>query len=336
MASSPFRVFVSSNSTEVLRRAGPTLEADSVKANVILPILQKWDRRSPGADINDHKWFIIYTESQGQKNILYIASCTNGSMGRYPLFICTTLPYSWLSNELYQGHIVSAMKLLVTTLLRHVAPSRVYSTFGQEIVIGIFSRLWTEETGIRALEEPYYHAKISHSTAATVHACDVQYLELPNEETEIRLARREDCPAIADLTYGFAGESAFEEAKILITNREVWVYNVWPRGRPDLTRTASIAAFSRNTDTMATITKVYTHPDFRGQRRAERLVRAVCKHLLLTKSYVALFVGINNKAANVYRRVGFVGLDNNSPREGAADRWIEIGFDPEYVQLGHW
>ena len=122
-------------------------------------------------------------------------------------------------------------------------------------------------------------------------------------------------------------------------------------------RTTSIVAFSRNTNTMATITKVYTHPDFRGQRRAERLVRAVCKEcvillrrdllaritysicsLLLTKSLdcVALFVGIGNKAANVYRRVGFVGLDNSSPSEGAADKWIEIGFDPNYVQLGHW
>ena len=46
--------------------------------------------------------------------------------------------------------------------------------------------------------------------------------------------------------------------------------------------------------------------------------------------------GIGNKAANVYRRVGFVGLDNSSPSEGAADKWIEIGFDPNYVQLGHW
>lgn len=150
-------------------------------------------------------------------------------------------------------------------------------------------------------------------------------------------------------------DQAIREAQILITNREVWVYNVWPRGRRDLTRTTSIVAFSRNTNAMATITKVYTHPDFRGQRRAERLVRTVCKQyatpfmhkkragvtysfysLLSTKSCVALFVGIGNKAANVYRRVGFVGLDNNSPYEGAADRWIEVGFDPAQVQLGHW
>lgn len=207
MASSPLRVFVSSNATEVLSIAGPTLEADPVKSNVILPILQKCDTRSPNANINDHKWFIIYTGSVVQRNIQYIASCTNGSIGRYPLFIYTTIPYSSLSDERCQGHIVSAMRLLVITLLQHIPPSRVYSAFGQEIVIHFFSGLWTEITNINALEEPYYIAKISHSTDATVRACDVRYHENPGEESEIRLARREDCPAIADLGYGFAGES---------------------------------------------------------------------------------------------------------------------------------
>ena len=52
---------------------------------------------------------------------------------------------------------------------------------------------------------------------------------------------------------------------------------------------------------------------------------------------MALFVGFDNMAANVFRRVGSVGLEYyNSLSEDAANKWIEIGFDPNYGQLGHW
>lgn len=56
----------------------------------------------------------------------------------------------------------------------------------------------------------------------------------------------------------------------------------------------------------------------------------------LNKQYVSLFVGIQNKAANVYHRVGFVGLGHNEPHVDGIDPWIEIGFDTAYVELGHW
>lgn len=78
-------------------------------------------------------------------------------------------------------------------------------------------------------------------------------------------------------------------------NRYVWVYTTTMGGQ---TRISSIAAFTRNSDRVATITKVgpifnnnrphlltslplfyiqvYTHPQFRGQGIAEKLVRHVC------------------------------------------------------------
>jgi len=78
-------------------------------------------------------------------------------------------------------------------------------------------------------------------------------------------------------------------------NRIVWVHTVVTGGQ---TRISSIVAFTRNSDRVATITKVgsvfnnnrfhfltslplfyvqvYTHPHFRGQGIAEKLVRHVC------------------------------------------------------------
>ena len=48
---------------------------------------------------------------------------------------------------------------------------------------------------------------------------------------------------------------------------------------------------------------------------------------------VVIFVGCENPAARVYRRVGFQGMDGTIDN---ADRWIEVGFSRDKVTLGHW
>jgi len=67
------------------------------------------------------------------------------------------------------------------------------------------------------------------------------------------------------------------------------------------------------------------------------LINSSCS--LLThqkKEKIALFVGLENRAANVYGRVGFVGIGKEAvPTEGV-DTWVEFGFDTRYVTLGHW
>ncbi len=57
---------------------------------------------------------------------------------------------------------------------------------------------------------------------------------------------------------------------------QVWVHRIRQQGE-DRSSIASIVAFTRNSDTLATITKVYTNPDYRRRGCAERLVRRVCK-----------------------------------------------------------
>jgi len=59
--------------------------------------------------------------------------------------------------------------------------------------------------------------------------------------------------------------------------------------------------------------------------------------LLQTKENVVLYVAHDNPgAAKVYRRVGFVGLAKDGPAVEGVDPWLEIGFEPSQVQLGHW
>jgi hypothetical protein len=59
--------------------------------------------------------------------------------------------------------------------------------------------------------------------------------------------------------------------------------------------------------------------------------------LLKTKESVVLYVAHDNKAAaKVYHRVGFVGLDGKDCTTEDVEPWLEIGFDRDMVELGHW
>ena len=54
------------------------------------------------------------------------------------------------------------------------------------------------------------------------------------------------------------------------------------------------------------------------------------------QSHAVLYVGNDNPAANVYHKVGFVGLDGSGNRVKNVESWTEIGFDRAKVDLGHW
>ena len=52
---------------------------------------------------------------------------------------------------------------------------------------------------------------------------------------------------------------------------------------------------------------------------------------------MVLYVAHNNPAAaKVYDRVGFVGISPNGPAAEGVHSWLELGFDTDIVQLGHW
>ncbi|KAI6031477.1 hypothetical protein BKA83DRAFT_4200879 [Pisolithus microcarpus] len=70
-------------------------------------------------------------------------------------------------------------------------------------------------------------------------------------------------------------------------------------------------------------TSVFTNPRWRELGCAERLLRRVCRDLLVEKDRIVLYVGVENSAARLYQRVGFQGLVGGDEVEGQR---VELGF----------
>jgi len=268
----------------------------------------------------------------------FILSCTEGPLGSYPIFIFATAP----PEDLVKDYLHSRLNALVLHLLALVSPSRVFSVFAPEPVTQEFAQIWSQYTGIDSYQEPYYAAKLTYCTPSTLSRrrmtlfSDLIYTP--------RRAHEEDIPALAKLCHEFATTSepftlseraAFKEARYLVRHGNAWVLEVSRPGQAN--ELASMVAVTRSSSNVAGITKVFTNPRWRNRGCAERLVRYVCQLLLASKDNVVLYVAHNNAAAaRVYRRVGFQGLsDSKRTMEGVSD-WLELGFDRDYIKLGHW
>ncbi|KAF5357406.1 hypothetical protein D9758_005951 [Tetrapyrgos nigripes] len=316
-------------------------EQNPVTFNCMLPHILKCLKLEEHGRVIDGQCWIVVTTYNPEPRVDFVLSCTENEMGKYPIFIASTSPPPSLSDEFVRPRL----HLIVEHLLDIVDLYRVYSVFAPDAVAYWFAQLWTEQTGIRCYDNPYYAAKLSVCCSKTFKYRSVTIS--PGLEYNLRPAVEADLHAVAELCYGFAQESepfvldaqgAVREASILIQNATVWIHEVrWPNKAPMV---ASLVAFTRNSATVSTITKVYTNPGARGMGCAQRLVRRVCKHLFSTerKEKVALYVAHNNLAASkVYHRVGFTGLDpENSTPSPEVESWTEIGFDRAKVELGHW
>ncbi|KAF5357407.1 hypothetical protein D9758_005950 [Tetrapyrgos nigripes] len=316
-------------------------EQNPVTFNCILPHILKCLKLEEHGRVVDGQCWIVVTTSNPEPRVDFVLSCTENEMGKYPIFIASTSPPPSLSDDFVHPRL----HLIVEHLLDVVDLHRVYSVFAPDAVAYWFARLWTEQTGIRWYNNPYYAAKLSVCCSETFKYRSVTIS--PGLQHILRAADEHDLHAVAQLCYKFAQESepfildeqgALDEAAILIRNRTVWIHEVQQHNNAPIV--ASLVAFTRNSATVSTITKVYTNPDARGMGCAQRLVRRVCKHLFSTerKEKVALYVAHNNLAASkVYHRVGFIGLDpENSTPSPEVESWTEIGFDRAAVELGHW
>jgi len=70
--------------------------------------------------------------------------------------------------------------------------------------------------------------------------------------------------------------SALRESTYLVNNNLVWVHRLRVPGQTQ-SELASVVAFTRNSESIATISKVFTNPKWRRLGCAERLVRRVCR-----------------------------------------------------------
>ncbi|CAA7260423.1 unnamed protein product [Cyclocybe aegerita] len=324
--------------SEVPRFVWDTLKANQVKANVVLPTLLKSlalerSGRMPG----DHLWIVSYIlppHPHAQPQVRFVLSCTDNSVSRNPIFIFTPLPSKHLQ---YDKAIHSSIALLATELRKHQPDDRVYSVFAVDVVSSVWVHVWAHMTGIAAIKEPYKTVQLSYVTRSTFIQKD------PPTTHELRPATREDIPEIVRLwhmstdgnhPFALDQEGAFCEATALVESGQVWVYKLFDRGYPP--RIVTIAAFARYSETVATLTKLYSDPEWCGRGYAGRLARAVCHELLKTKEKVATFVRYNCSDHHIFGRIGFVGIGINSPAPEDVETWFEIGFDPARVKLGCW
>ncbi|KAK1231787.1 hypothetical protein PQX77_005079 [Marasmius sp. AFHP31] len=309
------------------------LMAHEADANCILPTLVKaLDQEHSGAVSRGANQFWIVCRS-GQV-IELVLSCTNNALGTYPIFIVALC-------QLSVGHLQPRIQAMAEKLSEVSLPERVYSVFAPDDIANIFAQKWSRITGITTIPEPYYAAKLAYCTKETLNRRTLTH----NPAWDLRPARDEDLPGVAELCRQFAAtsepftldeEGAYREAQYLIQSNQVWVHTI---STAHHTYIASIVAFTRNSENNATISKVFTNPEWRGYKCAQRLVARVCKELLFYqgKTTVALFVAHDNGAASkVYHNVGFGGLDPSSHSPSSAPGWTEFGFDRREVQLGHW
>ncbi|RXW22374.1 hypothetical protein EST38_g3487 [Candolleomyces aberdarensis] len=338
LATSPkpsYDVQISKSTKDFPQNALAVLEANAVKANTILPtFLKRRDEEQKGIVSNEYLWLVCYdsrTEPQ------YIVSCTKGMMGAYPIFIFTTKA----SQDLKDDEVDCAMQAICEAFDTCISRRRVYSVFAVDRVAERFAATWSQWTNIEAYSTPYYDSTISFLSKRNF-VLPRQKTLLTDIQYDLCPATQEDIPAIGKLCEMFAAESepfvltpkqGRLEAELLVASGLVWVHRIQRGEGPK--EIASIVAYTRNCNKVATITKVYTNPQWRRLGCAERLVRLVCKNLLYStdpKEQIALFVGNTNPAAKVYKRVGFVGLDKEKPAVPGAERYLEIGFDRRITQ----
>ncbi|KAG1828080.1 hypothetical protein EV424DRAFT_1536850 [Suillus variegatus] len=304
-------------STGISEAGWNALHSNAARANLVLPHAEKVFGRqkfTPKIDATEQLW-LAYSQP-GTSEISLMLSCTEGPLGKYPLFIIPTIPIADFTPEL----IESSTEALCSALLDEPGfrKERVFSVFSVETITEAFALTWERLTGIGRIEKPYYSAFFSP-----------------------RLAVEQDADEIAKLCRDFAAppdpftlseEKAGKEARLLIANKSVWVLEIKKRNeKPEI---ATIVAATRKSEGIATISKVYTPKKWRGKGCAEILVRHACIELLEKYKEIVLYVGVElGSAKTVYGRVGFQGLDDESP---LSERWLEIGFDQDKVELGHW
>ena len=122
-------------------------------------------------------------------------------MGSYPIFIFVNTSTRHLSPEWLR----SRLDVLIQRLLDQVDASRVFSVFAPEMVTHEFAQLWTYRTGIGSYREPYYAAKLTYCTPATITRRRMTIF--PDLGYVPRLAEERDLRVVAELCRGFAATS---------------------------------------------------------------------------------------------------------------------------------
>ncbi|EJU02647.1 hypothetical protein DACRYDRAFT_21678 [Dacryopinax primogenitus] len=357
---------------DMLLAAGPDLEANPVKANLILSdaverqVIEGYGEEIPsslerrrwwdayirnmgkteslmepsnrGADgrplLRDAVYISVWTLDQNSRTLDFLIACT----GRKPVFVFTNHPSDALSPAFLERRLVPLAERMKQVIAEH----RVFSIVGLEPVTAYLASVWETLTGHYILRPAYYEA--------THTFCTRQTLARPRQpfagecrmglatEAHITQAGRL-CSVFTDSAhddpYKLSVKQGIQEASYLIGRKELYVCEA-PLPGTGAYEVVCIIAVTRKSSKVAAVSKVFTHMNHRRKGYAKHLLTFVCHDVLRTKEVVVLFVGHDLKtAAHVYGRVGFVGVGDRPLSERAfVENWLELGFDN--VDIGHW
>lgn len=134
---------------DLLRDAGSALYGREKEANVVLPVVEKLLQRNKTnslahAPLDDTQqlsaspnvpnlWLVLRTQppsgtSSCHGTIDFVLSCTNGSMGAYPIFVWAARPVRTMTNDFIQVRMAFLAKHLFYNL---PSTKRVFSVFGE-------------------------------------------------------------------------------------------------------------------------------------------------------------------------------------------------------------
>jgi hypothetical protein len=155
------------------------LSQNEAAANVILPFAKK-AKNPPRGSNHKQLWIALYDDTN---KVEFVLSCTEGPLGKYPIFIVASKSPAQIAEEEARGmDLTDSLLPLVLCLLEEVPPQRVFSVFSVARVTEKFAEVFEAHTGIQAFEEPYYNATFTFCTSETFH--ESQSFAFPLRESE--------------------------------------------------------------------------------------------------------------------------------------------------------
>jgi hypothetical protein len=177
------------------------LRANPARANIILPHAEKVlgiQGFTPKIASDGQLWLVY---SNPGASVKFILSCTEGPMGKYPVYIIPTVPTSKLTPELLKDSMEAFCDALLSD--PDFSKRRVFSIFSVDLVAEAFAGVWERRTNIKRIEEPYYDAIFSTCSKDTLAPAAPSPADVVTE----RLAVEQDAQKIAILCEEFAATS---------------------------------------------------------------------------------------------------------------------------------
>ena len=180
-----------------------------MRSNIVLPYIDKvlaMERQGVRIVGSDSQFWIGCYTTGGRNShphgatLDFFLSCTDGPIGKYPIFIHTPAKI----NDLERQWVFTRMRHLVDALLGLVSTRRVFSVFAMDPVAEAFVTLFSNATSIPRVRDPYYAALFSYCTRKTL---TVQEHHPDAHRISIRRAILDDVSSAAQLCFGFAAES---------------------------------------------------------------------------------------------------------------------------------